>query len=213
MLLTVHLSASMEPQLYRCGNLVSDPKVGAMTCFNGAATLSLRKFDPGLMQELYDWALQWGRNFIVAEMGGGVYSNRFTFVLQWGRNFIVAEINQRTSERSGNPQLQWGRNFIVAEIRSRPYAGTLRLGASMGPQLYRCGNELRLSYALPQNIASMGLQLYRCGNCNCTSPLSTMWTLRFNGAATLSLRKYCSSTSRITATRCFNGAATLSLRK
>ena len=36
--------------------------------------------------------------------------------------------------------LQWGRNFIVAEIKqSRKLSKGCKL-ASMGPQLYRCGN-------------------------------------------------------------------------
>ena len=61
--------------------------------------------------------------------------------------------------------LQWGRNFIVAEI----YRGSCCRGrvttASMGPQLYRCGNDLG---------AGLGVESHKC----------------FNGAATLSLRKY-----------------------
>ena len=88
-------------------------------------------------------------------------------------------------------ELQWGRNFIVAEIvcplclsvlRNMRFNGaaTLRCGndtseahvqigiASMGPQLYRCGNpdRHRRLYRCPDAVlkASMGPQLYRCGN-------------------------------------------------
>ena len=59
----------MGPQLYRCGNLWAAhwelPSVGR---FNGAATLSLRKY---ILPSHYVYGgtqLQWGRNFIVAEI-------------------------------------------------------------------------------------------------------------------------------------------------
>ena len=37
-------------------------------CFNGAATLSLRKFLKEATQITHGKMLQWGRNFIVAEI-------------------------------------------------------------------------------------------------------------------------------------------------
>ena len=37
--------------------------------------------------------------------------------------------------------LQWGRNFIVAETGRWRWCSNRLLHASMGPQLYRCGNE------------------------------------------------------------------------
>ena len=61
--------------------------------------------------------------------------------------------------------LQWGRNFIVAEIFTGNDVKATLDGASMGPQLYRCGN-------------------YRAAD-------QQWYTLiGFNGAATLSLRKW-----------------------
>ena len=84
--------------------------------------------------------------------------------LQWGRNFIVAETLATQFLDNIIDVLQWGRNFIVAETDKRRHAG-LRAGhASMGPQLYRCGNppDRRLLLVSPPG---------------------------FNGAATLSLRK------------------------
>ena len=133
--------------------------------FNGAATLSLRKLAE-MHQDLRGQSkLQWGRNFIVAEtryshdcygddckasMGPQLYrcgnSNlRHTLAvlltwLQWGRNFIVAETSWSLFCHIIGIRLQWGRNFIVAEThtglpRQRPIGH-----ASMGPQLYRCGN-------------------------------------------------------------------------
>ena len=61
-------------------------------------------------------------------------------------------------------KLQWGRNFIVAEIWVSTYGYTAEWTASMGPQLYRCGNLDLLRLHLVQIQASMGPQLYRCGN-------------------------------------------------
>ena len=134
--------ASMGPQLYRCGNVpVWVAENVALISFNGAATLSLRK--------------------CAGEDGGLPLSQ----MLQWGRNFIVAEIY-----------------FGIARICQQ-------WRASMGPQLYRCGNllcvtgtmstmkrfngaatlSLRKSVCGSRNVlnpctASMGPQLYRCGN-------------------------------------------------
>ena len=137
---------------------------------------------------------------------GSCHCNR----LQWGRNFIVAEMHGR----------------IVREPRDQP-------DASMGPQLYRCGNAVERQGLNADCPASMGPQLYRCGNRNTsgieggygcvlqwgrnfivaemtsTSSRPTMQTPCFNGAATLSLRK---SSPRVLATSIsFNGAATMGL--
>ena len=85
-------------------------------------------------------------------------------------------------------ELQWGHNFIVVEMPARRFHRWHKINASMGPQLYRCGNlivpivfdtirplqwghnfivveianKLSLEYYLLR--ASMGPQLYRCGN-------------------------------------------------
>ena len=61
--------------------------------FNGAATLSLRKSTPWHDRNEVQFELQWGRNFIVAEI---LTTSDIVLVkdggLQWGRNFIVAEM-------------------------------------------------------------------------------------------------------------------------
>ena len=219
-------SASMGPQLYRCGNgnpalwdvhviwllqwgrnfIVAETSkivcagTHGVICFNGAATLSLRKLELPFLVPSVASVLQWGRNFIVAETrivirrrapsscfnGAATLSLRkhvetyqrpppgMTDWLQWGRNFIVAETRAHTAHprliRSA-AMLQWGRNFIVAET---PHRGVQpgrwrRVAASMGPQLYRCGNLKDREFA--------GIRHTSPGRC-C-----------FNGAATLSLRK------------------------
>ena len=183
------------------------------TSFNGAATLSLRKLANSSGKISCKSLLQWGRNFIVAETIHITYHILGMSELQWGRNFIVAETTSRCptcssawtrfngaatlslrkhcvwwSERRKSPRLQWGRNFIVAE--TIPYVASVPPGgnASMGPQLYRCGNGL-------------------------VPVVHHVVILRFNGAATLSLRKRTGSIPLNNAISSFNGAATLSLRK
>ena len=61
--------------------------------------------------------------------------------------------------------------------------------ASMGPQLYRCGNIPHRHPGRPVRVASMGPQLYRCGNAM-RGRGSHASRCSFNGAATLSLRKF-----------------------
>ena len=87
--------------------------------FNGAATLSLRKYlvDKPLYPKTA--LLQWGRNFIVAEIPSLPIRSATSYWLQWGRNFIVAEIANPTVMTPTQMSLQWGRNFIVAEICQR----------------------------------------------------------------------------------------------
>ena len=114
--------------------------------------------------------LQWGRNFIVAEIPRRQFVARtFCPLLQWGRNFIVAEMYMKIMTTRALSMLQWGRNFIVAEMPASVM------------EVYQCGS------------ASMGPQLYRCGNSSLAEPPAAT-TRRFNGAATLSLRK-CASCS------------------
>ena len=135
----------------------------------------------------------------------------YAAMLQWGRNFIVTENGKPDEERLNKAVLQWGCNFIVTERsrRRRPHLGNI---ASMGPQLYHYGKVVLECVQRVRCLASMGPQLYRYGKGTRTSGATT--SLRcFNGAATLSLRKY-GWCSRPAWGHCsFNGAATLSLRK
>ena len=135
-------SASMGPQLYRCGNVDADGPPWP-----------------------HIWLLQWGRNFIVAE----TWTARST-AIGAGTSFIGAatlslrkpaapsirhsvkrrfngaatlSLRKLTSFLIGSyglDVLQWGRNFIVAETGGRHRRLHQGTGASMGPQLYRCGN-------------------------------------------------------------------------
>ena len=205
----------MEPQLYRCGNLGPEVDVAYK-----------------------DQMLQWSRNFIVAEITVSPVGVEVSISLQWSRNFIVAEIaSPCMSPFFLKISLQWSRNFIVAEIDCRISQCSHDMDASMGPQLYRCGNLPPAQSFIDRIVASMEPQLYRCGNRSRSQTpdqkrLALQWSRnfivaeitrhtlrecgarRFNGAATLSLRKYpACADCRIRSGDRFNGAATLSLRK
>ena len=168
--------ASMGPQLYRCGNsghTASGPT--SRRSFNGAATLSLRKLTSFLIGSYGLVVLQWGRNFIVAET---------TQRPCWLRNRTRFNGAATLSLRKPAPvpdalpvlgTLQWDRNFIVAETLGRVPHPHHDHYASMGPQLYRCGNQADDMDGIPHGIgASMGPQLYRCGNLYTSGEIGTM---------------------------------------
>ena len=180
----------MGPQLYRCGNKITGGRPMNLTVrFNGAATLSLRKSGRKRSRIPIPRPLQWGRNFIVAEIDLAVID-----IL----DLVDASMGPQLY-RCGNPRptkgqmlrvyrfngaatlslrkyqwpdlqpdswrwLQWGRNFIVAEISALISSIVCIFFASMGPQLYRCGNKLIKEEKDTKTMASMGPQLYRCGN-------------------------------------------------
>ena len=180
----------MGPQLYRCGNQsLIDGLETPHTLLQWGRNFIVAEMPILAAMGLGGLSLQWGRNFIVAEirgfktrsfeavlasMGPQLYrcgnqeiakdQDIIKALLQWGRNFIVAEIGMTKKFTCKGCKLQWGRNFIVAEIYQFLFRTYRNLSASMGPQLYRCGNPYG-------------------------QPTGTSHTSRFNGAATLSLRK------------------------
>ena len=112
----------MGPQLYRCGN----------------------GMDPAVKVDFFG-LLQWGRNFIVAEMRRVAATITFQEMLQWGRNFIVAEITAMPASHisrcfNGAATLSL-RKSITGEYGHalQSFNGAASMGP-MGPQLYRCGN-------------------------------------------------------------------------
>ena len=140
----------MGPQLYRCGNMAT------------AADMTTGKF-----------MLQWGRNFIVAEMIKTLGETSITISASMGPQLY----------RCGN-----GMDETKTTINGK--------FASMGPQLYRCGNRNQHKNTEHTNNASMGPQLYRCGNEGYCPACVAEILQSFNGAATLSLRKSVPSISK-----------------
>ena len=137
-------AASMGPQLYRCGNSAFSLSLRAISCMlqwgpqlyrcgnyevgEGAPSISIRA---SMGPQLYR----------CGNVEHNVNFEEYPLLLQWGRNFIVAEITY--VQLRGFQQfkvLQWGRNFIVAETFSMPVCSLNHRKLQWGPQLYRCGN-------------------------------------------------------------------------
>ena len=114
------LLASMGPQLYRCGNAAPVLPYGAL---HDLASMGPQLYRCGNVPAGDTYYCQWRE-------------------LQWGRNFIVAEISLWVAHRppphfaSMGPQLYRCGNAIGPDKHSQG------VHASMGPQLYRCGNIL-----------------------------------------------------------------------
>ena len=133
--------ASMGPQLYRCGN-------SSTYWVNGGAEL-----------------LQWGRNFIVAEIRESMVdffllTNRFNGAATLSLRKSVypnKEINLQNFASMGPQLYRCGNKTKTDKLN-------FNSDASMGPQLYRCGNGVKCAKPLDELVASMGPQLYRCGN-------------------------------------------------
>ena len=181
--------------------------------FNGAATLSLRKL-------------------IIRRP-----ANRFSIRFNGAATLSLRKRTIANYTRYRYSLLQWGRNFIVAETQGEIGYRAQADYASMGPQLYRCGNMEHGSVILVNMPASMGPQLYRCGNdaitrYNIGDPNGLQWGRNFivaetgrpivSGETAITLQwgrnfivaETCNRVQRRVETRrCFNGAATLSLRK
>ena len=192
--------ASMGPQLYRCGN-----ETPGQARFNNYGTLQwgrnfiVAEIGKRAESQVRVKLLQWGRNFIVAEMAYITRPVDSANLLQWGRNFIVAEIVTEALGLIPRQLLQWGRNFIVAEICRTGDTSFIFTVASMGPQLYRCGNPAQ---SMPWYGKITALQWGRNFIVAEISPYTskTQHISRFNGAATLSLRKFKTATVATPAT-------------
>ena len=157
----------MGPQLYRCGNASQD--------------------DTAAIAEL---SLQWGRNFIVAEIDG--HQLNFFWVEACFNGAATLSLRKWRVRRGRQETRTCFNGAATLSLRKCATArqNSARITpASMGPQLYRCGNRDKIHVIEMSNYASMGPQLYRCGNGSwLIAPLAP--SSSFNGAATLSLRKY-----------------------
>ena len=136
--------ASMGPQLYRCGNWrLTRHWCSHGTRFNGAATLSLRKLPSAFRTNFILRLASMGPQLYRCGNVSGDRKDSRGIWLQWGRNFIVAET--RVFSRS---RWSWTGGFNGAATLSlrKPASSAAAAGhgqvASMGPQLYRCGNSI-----------------------------------------------------------------------
>ena len=85
-------SASMGPQLHRCGKWQSTTAPASRTwCFNGAATSSLRKVVGLLPTRLHRTCFNGAATSSLRKVSCHAVASKLSMKLQWGRNFIVAE--------------------------------------------------------------------------------------------------------------------------
>ena len=156
-------TASMGPQLVRCGMLVFWWLMNSKT------------------------SLQWGRNLFVAECGDGRPEADHGVAASMGPQLVRCGMQIGVLHVAAESALQWGRNLFVAECNSYANLISLPIQASMGPQLVRCGMADTRHLPLHRQRASMGPQLVRCGM---SSPPAARRSASpcFNGAATCSLR-------------------------
>ena len=158
--------ASMGPQLYRCGN--GEPPrlpLNAFIGFNGAATLSLRKFLGALRSASSASSFNGAATLSLRKCQTRPDTSLRQCCFNGAATLSLRKLESKHFAVCGKCGLQWGRNFIVAEIFLLGFRHFFHVVASMGPQLYRCGNKECL-YKDNEgfNYASMGPQLYRCGN-------------------------------------------------
>ena len=108
--------------------------------------------------------------------------------LQWGHNFTVVEIWQNDGDKGISVEGFNGATTLQLWKFDVHRGKLTNLQASMGPQLYSCGNKFTASSQHGYKRASMGPQLYSCGNC-VQRKRGLNKFIRFNGATTLQLWK------------------------
>ena len=205
--------ASMGPQLYRCGNDELRAEFGS----DSDASMGPQLYRCGNMQSCHHFvstfALQWGRNFIVAETRTvPCWPCALLRCFNGAATLSLRKLDVCALMRAPKRLLQWGRNFIVAETGRCSMAPRGVYLASMGPQLYRCGNDVEDEEALSSFVGlQWGRNFIVAETFSSFAASSTYWC--FNGAATLSLRKHQCQVWHLRSGSSFNGAATLSLRK
>ena len=133
-------------------------------------------------------------------------------LLQWGRNLFVAECHMAHPRLRQEPKLQWGRNLFVAECPRAAYQASCSCRSFNGAATCSLRNVGDGAVCHPGGGASMGPQLVRCGMppcppSNCLSPSKLQWGRNLFVAECPQMPHTASMSLP-----CFNGAATCSLR-
>ena len=103
--------------------------------------------------------------------------------LQWGHAFSDVEILYPNPTTDPPAVLQWGHAFSDVEILGSPPRSVRPSPASMGPRLFRRGNEVINQKIMPFiDSASMGPRLFRRGNSGTSRRGDGNDIIRFNGA-------------------------------
>ena len=141
-----------------------------------------RRGNPSLLFSFsYSPVLQWGHVFSDVEMFMDPVPRLFQERLQWGHVFSDVEISACIARMMSASMLQWGHVFSDVEIFLSSCALLGRSPASMGPRLFRRGNDDVSIYGGPRAPASMGPRLFRRGNRR-INQMSNVERGCFNGA-------------------------------
>ena len=168
----------MGPQLYRCGNTRTHwVQRTSRVRFNGAATLSLRKYPYRDWKNVESVRFNGAATLSLRKSGGTPMSMETQAEASMGPQLYRCG-NQRIEYRptlqeycfNGAATLSLRKCILREDIK-------VHCRASMGPQLYRCGNRGKDPAERPGLHASMGPQLYRCGNQSLIDGLETPHTL------------------------------------
>ena len=132
--------------------------------------------------------LQWGRSLSTAERAARESARQAAVLLQWGRSLSTAESRRRPSEDDRPRGLQWGRSLSTAESQGLNVFRQRVDAASMGPQSFDCGKDVRVRLGVKK------LLLLQWGRSLSTAERSKhQWSgafvTSFNGAAVFRLRK------------------------
>ena len=133
--------------------------------------------------------------------------------LQWGRIHADAEGHLVPPNLGRVDVLQWGRIHADAEGAGRILCTVRIIGASMGPHPCGCGGEKLIQGMKDPESRFNGAASMRMRRGNSRSPQpSALW--RFNGAASMRMRRVCRrATAHSGPHRGFNGAASMRMRR
>ncbi len=133
--------------------------------FNGATSFQTWKLYAALGDVAQKTlALQWGHVFSDVETIELVGDAKAKDSLQWGHVFSDVETTGVDLRVIRNEELQWGHVFSDVETVYLCVFFSLDLRASMGPRLFRRGNQGRKMGRIFFSPASMGPRLFRRGN-------------------------------------------------
>ena len=155
---------SLRKGTYKHGNTLGTAS------FNGAATLSLRKLTSRGLLILSDYSFNGAATLSLRKNLWCRGLDELLCCFNGAATLSLRKLVAISRRRARVVVLQWGRNFIVAETRRNNAHHWRKCAASMGPQLYRCGNGAADQKDAGKLLASMGPQLYRCGNLRDTGP-------------------------------------------
>ena len=183
-------AASMGPRVFARGNSCSSKTpASTCTCFNGAASFCSRKCLRTDERRGRILSASMGPRVFARGNLRCKYGISLVQLLQWGREFLLAEmLAQHARAPRTVAGLQWGREFLLAEISVSAELLRVKLWASMGPRVFARGNATPKRRCGGRRWASMGPRVFARGN-SAPARKRRPSPMGFNGAASFCSRK------------------------